>query len=361
MSNIRKIIVAMSGGVDSSVAALLLKQQGYVVEGMFMKNWEEDDSEQYCAANQDSQDAQRVCDLLGIPLHKVNFSAEYWEHVFEVFLQEYRAGRTPNPDILCNKEIKFNVFLNYAYALGASHIATGHYARLRPMDQFQGLYQARDRQKDQSYFLYALSQAQLKNVLFPIGELEKSAVRQLAQHHGLPVFNKKDSTGICFIGERKFNDFLKKYLSIQPGDIETEHGEVIGKHVGLMYYTLGQRKGIGIGGRKNKSEAAWFVLNKDLLRNVLIVGQGENHALLYHRQLFATELNWINPGPPHPGMPYQAKIRYRQDPQDCSYYVLKGGIHVVFEQPQRAITPGQSIVIYDREQCIGGGVIQRAL
>lgn len=351
----------MSGGVDSSVSALLLKQQGYEVEGMFMKNWEEDDNEDFCSASQDISDAQQVCDLLDIPLHKVNFSSEYWENVFEHFLEEYRAGRTPNPDISCNKEIKFKAFLDYAYSLGASHIATGHYARILHHQEASLLLTGKDNNKDQSYFLHALSQKQIENVLFPVGELHKPEVRALAEKHNLPVFNKKDSTGICFIGERKFNDFLKQYLHHQQGNIETDTGEIIGTHQGLMYHTIGQRKGIGIGGKKDKSESPWYVLEKDIARNVLVVGQGTDHPLLYKKQLTASQLSWISGMTPDANQRYQAKIRYRQAQEPCQLiFNSTGDMHVVFDNPQRAVTPGQSIVIYDHEICLGGGVIVNA-
>lgn len=346
----------MSGGVDSSVSALLLKQQGFEVEGLFMKNWEEDDDEAYCAAAIDAEDAQKVCDKLDIKLHRVNFAAEYWDRVFDYFLAEYKAGRTPNPDILCNKEIKFRAFLDYAKTLGADKIATGHYARsskTTPVQLLKGL----DANKDQSYFLYALDQSQLANVLFPVGELPKPEVRQLAERAGFTNHAKKDSTGICFIGERKFKDFLQQYLPAQPGNIETDEGKIIGKHDGLMYYTLGQRQGIGIGGRKDSNETPWYVLAKDLTRNVLIVGQGQDHPLLYKSQLICEQVNWITGSAPKEKH-CLAKTRYRQADQTCEVTPLSDGRYQVnFETPQRAITPGQSVVFYQADVCLGGGII----
>ncbi|MFN3235200.1 MAG: tRNA 2-thiouridine(34) synthase MnmA [Gammaproteobacteria bacterium] len=352
------IIVGMSGGVDSSVAALLLKEQGYHVEGLFMKNWEEDDTDSYCAAAQDVEDAQAVCDMLGIKLHRVNFAAEYWDHVFEYFLEEYRAGRTPNPDILCNKEIKFKAFLNYAKSLGADAIATGHYARNR---SFQGQYQlltGLDENKDQSYFLYALNQSQVAQALFPIGEHKKPEIRQRAAEAGFPNHAKKDSTGICFIGERRFKTFLETYLPAQHGNIETDTGKVVGKHDGLMFYTIGQRKGIGIGGRQDASESPWYVLDKDLKRNVLIIGQGSSHPMLLKPMLKAKQLTWIADRPPEFDREYTAKIRYRQTAQACHIRTIDDDtLEITFKTPQRAVTPGQSVVFYERDICLGGGVI----
>lgn len=358
-----KVIVGMSGGVDSSVSALLLLQQGYQVEGLFMKNWDEDDNTDYCTAKEDFADAQAVSDKLGIKLHSANFAAEYWDNVFEHFLEEYKAGRTPNPDILCNREIKFKVFLDYAKILGADYIATGHYTRRRDEDGSTYLLKGLDNNKDQSYFLHAVGQAEFAKTLFPVGELEKPEVRRLAEEHDLITHNKKDSTGICFIGERRFKDFLEQYLPAQPGKMQTPDGTVIGDHAGLMYYTIGQRQGLGIGGVKGASEEPWFAAEKDLDNNILIVVQGE-HELLYKTHLSASQMHWINDKAPITDggntLRCQAKTRYRQPDQECTVTVDGDNITVAFDEKQRAITPGQSVVFYDGEVCLGGAVIERA-
>ena len=355
-----RVIVGMSGGVDSSVSALLLLEQGYQVEGLFMKNWEEDDGTEYCTAREDLADAQAVCDKIGIKLHTANFAAEYWDNVFEHFLAEYKAGRTPNPDILCNREIKFKAFLDYAISLGADMIATGHYVRRRDVDGRCELLKGLDPNKDQSYFLHAVSGEQLGKTLFPVGELEKPEVRVIAEKYGLATAKKKDSTGICFIGERRFSDFLKQYLPAQPGDIETTDGEVIGKHHGLMYHTIGQRQGLGIGGLKDAGDEPWYVLSKDLKRNVLLVGQGNNHPRLFARALHVSDIYWVNPVELDAPLHIAAKVRYRQADQACSLEKTASGYRVEFDEPQRAVTPGQSVVFYDGEICLGGGVIESA-
>jgi tRNA-specific 2-thiouridylase len=356
----KNIIVGMSGGVDSSVTALQLLEQGHQVVGLFMKNWEEDDGTAYCMAMEDLADAQQVCDKLGIELKTVNFAAEYWDEVFEVFLSEFKAGRTPNPDILCNKHIKFKAFLNYAIEdLGAEYIATGHYARVADLNGEFFLLKGLDPNKDQSYFLYTLGQKQLAHALFPIGHLHKPEIRVLAQKAGFANFKKKDSTGICFIGERKFTEFLQRYLATKPGEIHTAEGQYIAQHSGLMYYTLGQRQGLKIGGVKNAREEPWYVLDKDIENNILIVGQGHNHPLMLHNSLEAGQLDWCSNKPLTEPLRCSAKTRYRQADQTCSLKPIGNNrCKVVFDEPQRAITPGQSVVFYDDEVCLGGGIIE---
>lgn len=323
-----------------------------------MKNWDEDDGTEYCTAKEDLADAQAVCDKLGIHLHQANFAAEYWDNVFEHFLAEYKAGRTPNPDILCNKEIKFKAFLEYARALGADLIATGHYVRRGEHQGHARLLRGLDGNKDQSYFLHAVGEVEIAQTLFPVGELEKPRVREIAEAHDLITHDKRDSTGICFIGERRFRDFLQQYLPAQPGDIETPEGEVIGKHSGLMYHTIGQRQGLGIGGLSNHPDQPWYVAGKDLSRNVLIAVQGKQHPLLFSQSLFAKQIDWVDGVGPALPLRCTAKTRYRQDDQAAVIEACDAGYRVVFDQPQRAVTPGQSVVFYLEDWCLGGGVIE---
>ncbi|TDR18505.1 tRNA (5-methylaminomethyl-2-thiouridylate)-methyltransferase [Marinicella litoralis] len=354
-----KVITGMSGGVDSSVSAALLKSQGYQVEGMFMKNWEEDDTQEVCTADEDVKDAQSVSDQLGIKLHRRNFAAEYWDHVFEEFLAEYKQGRTPNPDILCNREIKFKTFLDHADDLGADMMATGHYVRkAENLGEYQ-LLKGLDQNKDQSYFLYTINQYQLSKTLFPVGEIEKPEVRAIAEKLGLDVFNKKDSTGICFIGEKRFQDFLATYLKPNPGDIVNPAGDIIGKHNGLMYYTIGQRQGLGIGGVKNARAEPWFVIAKQHQNNRLIAAQSDHEDLMLDHHLIAKHVSWVSSTAPQFPLKCHAKIRYRQADQACEVtYHEHDSISVKFDEAQRAITPGQSIVFYDGDVCLGGAIIE---
>ena len=375
-----RVVVGLSGGVDSAVSAWLLKQQGFEVVGLFMKNWEDDDDDEYCSSRQDLIDAAAVADVIGIDLEAVNFSAEYKDRVFAEFLREYQAGRTPNPDVLCNAEIKFKAFLDHAMRLGAEHIATGHYARVRLVDhdgrvvddharlqarigdgEFQ-LLKGDDPAKDQSYFLHRLNQAQLARALFPLGHLRKTEVRKLAADIGLPNAQKKDSTGICFIGERPFREFLNRYLPTTPGPIRTDDGTRVGQHIGLAFYTLGQRKGIGVGGRKSGSGEPWFVARKDMASNTLWIVQGHAHPWLLSQRLVAESASWVSGTPPAAGTRLSAKTRYRQVDESCT--VLRAGGEVLeleFDRPQWAVTPGQSVVAYEAAQCLGGGVISGQL
>ncbi|MGQ0442759.1 MAG: tRNA 2-thiouridine(34) synthase MnmA [Methylophilaceae bacterium] len=361
----QKVIVGLSGGVDSSVAAMLLKQQGYDVIGLFMKNWEDDDDDEYCSSKQDLIDAVSVADKLGIEIEAVNFSKEYKDRVFANFLEEYQAGRTPNPDILCNAEIKFKAFLDHAMHLGADLIATGHYAQVRENPLKPGSYQllkADDGSKDQSYFLYRLNQTQLSKTLFPLGTYLKREVREMARQAGLINAEKKDSTGICFIGERPFQEFLQRYLPKKPGEIKTPEGRLVGQHEGLMYYTLGQRQGLKIGGSKESNGEPWFVAAKDMAKNELLVVQGHEHALLLNDGLKANQLHWISEEDPKTNWVYAAKARYRQPDAPCEIDGLdKNEVEIRFGQKQWAITPGQSAVVYESNVCLGGGIITTAI
>jgi len=352
-----KIVVGLSGGVDSAVSALLLKRAGHDVVGLFMKNWEDDDDDEYCSTREDLVDAVCAAEAIGIEVEAVNFAAEYRERVFASFLAEYRAGRTPNPDVLCNAEIKFKAFLDHAVALGAERIATGHYARVEERDGVFALLKGLDPAKDQSYFLHRLTQAQLARTLFPVGHLRKTEVRRIAREAGLPNHAKRDSTGICFIGERPFREFLARYLPREPGPITTPEGELLGEHEGLMYYTLGQRQGLGIGGRRAGTAEPWYVARKELASNTLVVVQGHGHPLLSKRRLHAADTSWIAGAAPSPGV-FAAKTRYRQADAACELRLAgASGFDLDFDAPQWAVTPGQSAVLYRGDVCLGGGVI----
>ena len=358
----QRVVVGLSGGVDSSVTAWLLKQQGYDVVGLFMKNWEDDDDDEYCSTRQDWIDVVSVADLIGIDVEAVNFAAEYKDRVFAEFLREYSAGRTPNPDVLCNAEIKFKAFLDHAMALGAETIATGHYARVRNVGGRFELLKAKDLTKDQSYFLHRLNQAQLSRTLFPLGEIPKTRVREIAAQIGLPNAKKKDSTGICFIGERPFRAFLNRYLPTRPGPMKTPDGKIVGEHIGLAFYTLGQRKGIGLGGSRDGNGEPWFVARKSIEDNTLYVVQGHDHPWLLGSSLVAGNVSWVAGEPPADGHPCAAKTRYRQDDAPCTFHAAHDARFTLrFAAPQWAVTPGQSAVLYDGDVCLGGGIIEAAL
>lgn len=358
----RTVIVGLSGGVDSSVTALLLKNQGYKVVGLFMKNWEDDDDDEYCSSKQDLLDAVSVADKIGIDIEVVNFSKEYKEKVFSEFINEIKSGRTPNPDILCNSEIKFNAFLNHAISMGADKIATGHYAQIKESDGLYSLLKADDSTKDQSYFLYRLNQHQLSKSIFPLGTFLKKDVREIAKKEGLHNSDKKDSTGICFIGERPFTEFLNKYIENSPGPIKDEHGKIVGEHIGLVFYTLGQRQGLGIGGSKTSNGEPWFVAEKNIQENTLIVAQGHGHPLLFKDGLAAKKTHWIHGTLPKKHWVYGAKTRYRQPDAPCEIDTINDhSIELFFGQKQWAITPGQSVVVYESNVCLGGAIIENAI
>jgi tRNA-specific 2-thiouridylase len=363
-NNKQHYIVGISGGVDSAVSAHLLKSAGHQVTGIYMQNWVADQNDPYCSAAQDLSDAQAVCDRIGIPLETVNFAKEYWNSVFQFCLDEFAAGRTPNPDIGCNREIKFNVFLEYALTKGADKLATGHYAQIIKKQAGFFLYSAKDSTKDQAYFLHALNQDQLKHAAFPLGELTKIQVREIAKSAGLINHNKKDSTGICFIGERKFKNFLKEYILAQPGDIENEEGKKIGRHDGIMFYTLGQRKGLNIGGVANYPELPWYLIEKNISKNILVVSQNPNHPSLIHHEIEAENPTWISGKAPELNRVYYAKIRHLQDNQRCEILLVDSNtLRLRFERPQRAVTPGQYVVLYNLDDdlnfcCLGGACIK---
>lgn len=357
-----RVVVGMSGGVDSSVTALLLKQQGYDVVGVFMKNWDDTDENGMCTATEDYKDVALVANKIGVPYYSINFEKEYWDKVFSYFLEEYKNGRTPNPDVMCNKEIKFKAFLDYAMSLGADYVATGHYARVsRDEEGTTHLLRGVDTNKDQTYFLNQLSQDQLTKVMFPLGEMDKSEVRRIAEEADLATAKKKDSTGICFIGEKDFKQFLMNYLPAQPGNMVTEEGEVMGQHDGLMYYTIGQRRGLGIGGNGTSNEP-WFVIGKNMEDNELIVGQGYSHTHLYATHLTASQLTFTTDEERPETFSCTAKFRYRQTDVKVTVHLNKENstARVEFDEPARAITPGQAIVFYDGDECLGGGIIDKA-
>ena len=356
----KTVVVGMSGGVDSSVAALLLKEQGYNVIGLFMNNWEEKDECGACTGEEDFADVRRVANAIGIPYYSVNFAKEYMDRVFSYFLAEYKAGRTPNPDVLCNREIKFKDFKRYAMNLGADYVATGHYCDILHDGNTHYLLKAKDQGKDQTYFLNQLSQEQLDKVLFPLGKLDKSEVRKIAEKYGLATAEKKDSTGICFIGERNFRNFLQNYIPNKKGKIMTYDGKVIGEHLGLMYYTIGQRRGLGIGGQAGDDGSRWFVIEKDLQNNILYVAHGSEEKL-YSKGLIMNSCNWIPSEPEQKEFTCTAKFRYRQPEQGCKVKILKDKIEVEFAERQRAITEGQFAVFYQGDKCLGGGVIEKAI
>ena len=359
MSNNKTVVVGMSGGVDSAVSALLLKEQGYNVIGLFMDNWEEKDDTGACTAVEDFEDVRRVCDAIGIPYYSVNFSKQYWDRVFKYFLEEYERGRTPNPDVLCNREIKFGPFLDYAMMLGADYIATGHYCKIAQKDGLFYLKKAKDKSKDQSYFLNQLSQEQLSKVIFPLADIEKTQVREMALKHNLVNAKKKDSTGVCFIGERNFKNFLKNFVPASPGEIVDLSGKVVGKHDGVLYYTLGQRKGLGIGGKSDGNGERWFIVSKDVKNNRLIVTQGDDDVL-YSSSLKAIDFNWIPKRPKEEQFDCLAKFRYRQPDQKVRVTIKDDCVLVSFYEKQRAVTPGQYVVLYDEEEnCLGGGEIDQ--
>lgn len=356
----KRVVIGMSGGVDSSVAAALLKEQGYDVIGLYMLNWEEEDENGVCSAVNDYEDVKRVCNNIGIPYYTVNFAKEYLDRVFSEFLREYKLGRTPNPDVLCNREIKFGPFLEYAKKLGADYIATGHYAKIEHDGDTSRLLKAKDQNKDQTYFLNQLSQEQLKDVLFPLGDIEKPEVRRIAQKYNLSTAEKKDSTGICFIGEKRFREFLQNYIPAKRGDICTEDGEVVGTHDGVMFYTLGQRRGLNIGGKHGGNGKRWFVFDKNVQKNILYVSQGEDDRL-YSKGLVTYKVNWIPDTPKQKEFECFAKFRYRQPDQKVKVRIEDDRVCVDFVEKQRAVTPGQYIVFYTETECLGGGIIEEVI